>query len=323
MEIRKAKQVHKKSGKRGSQPPKQDPVLIPREHQNPASTATSRASVVSASLFRAPEYKHPTYRTSSPNSIFTVYSPLRPTLPRATAATARPGSPDWSIHTPHGSVSSRKSHRTIPSRPSGQVRRPRLLSGDPVLPLKQITPVQLRSNLFYVWFSKHFEKGRIEGVSGIVQSGDRTRAIVTFSGRACVWHLYVTKVFSFGGEDVSKDVEFTVAATDGSDALLYGEEITLTATRFSTLSRSSPRKERRVMELLTKTSSNEEFILNKAEGINWTHTKGQVVIKCIYDVAKMNKDPAGDDVKLKTTLEVDSLKWEGVEFIIFGIFNVF
>ncbi|KAK2954244.1 hypothetical protein BLNAU_10743 [Blattamonas nauphoetae] len=64
-----------------------------------------------------------------------------------------------------------------------------------------------------------------------------------------------------------------------------------------------------------KTSSNEDFTLNKAEGIEWTHTAGQLVVKYIYDVAKMNKYPAGDDVKLKATLEVDDLKWEGVEFV--------
>ncbi|KAK2955963.1 hypothetical protein BLNAU_9123 [Blattamonas nauphoetae] len=60
--------------------------------------------------------------------------------------------------------------------------------------------------------------------------------------------------------------------------------------------------------------SNEEFILNKAEGINWTHTKGQVVVKYIYNVVKMKKYPAGENVKLKATLEVDDLKWENVEF---------
>ncbi|KAK2948613.1 hypothetical protein BLNAU_16432 [Blattamonas nauphoetae] len=63
-----------------------------------------------------------------------------------------------------------------------------------------------------------------------------------------------------------------------------------------------------------KPASNEDFVLNKAEGIEWTHTKGQLVVKYIYDVAKMNKYPAGSDVKLKATLEVDDLKWENVEF---------
>ncbi|KAK2951393.1 hypothetical protein BLNAU_13673 [Blattamonas nauphoetae] len=68
------------------------------------------------------------------------------------------------------------------------------------------------------------------------------------------------------------------------------------------------------LSTVEKTTSNEDFTLNKAEGIEWTHTKGQLVVKYIYDVAKMNKYPAGSDVKLKATLEVDALKWENVEF---------
>ncbi|KAK2944825.1 hypothetical protein BLNAU_20257 [Blattamonas nauphoetae] len=64
-------------------------------------------------------------------------------------------------------------------------------------PLDATNPNQLRFGYCYcvegqgglvvedgVSFSTPFEKARIEGVSGVVLSGDRTRAIVTFSGRA-------------------------------------------------------------------------------------------------------------------------------------------
>ncbi|KAK2942095.1 hypothetical protein BLNAU_2955 [Blattamonas nauphoetae] len=74
-----------------------------RESQNPSSTARRRASVVKAAVFRAPEYKHPTYLTSSPNSIFTVYSPLIPTFPLGTAATAKFVCPDCLFYRNQGS----------------------------------------------------------------------------------------------------------------------------------------------------------------------------------------------------------------------------
>ncbi|KAK2957445.1 hypothetical protein BLNAU_7601 [Blattamonas nauphoetae] len=64
-------------------------------------------------------------------------------------------------------------------------------------PLDSTNPNQLRFGYCYcvegqgglvvedgVSFSTPFEKGRIEGMPGVVLSGDRTRAIVTFSGRA-------------------------------------------------------------------------------------------------------------------------------------------